>query len=87
MTLKSDDKDAAEKMSSALKISVSDGCEGLMVKLLQPAETTALDSASIPKHPKLKMAMLSAKYQAGKRSDEWRKLKLIICKEVPYVIV
>ena len=75
VTLKSDDKDAAEKMSSALKISVSDGCEGLMVKLLQPAETAALDSASIPKHPKLKMAMLSAKYQAGKRSDEWRKLK------------
>ena len=75
VTLKSDDKDAAEKMSSALKISVSDGCEGLMVKLLQPVETAALDSASIPKHPKLKMAMLSAKYQAGKRSDEWRKLK------------
>ena len=76
MTLKSDDKDAAEKMSSALKISVSDGCEGLMDSLLQPVETAALDSASIPETSKIEDGnAVGENYQAGKRSMKWRRFK------------
>eukprot|EP00943_MAST-04B_sp_MAST-4B-sp1_P006770 g6770.t1 len=82
--LNSNAADAPNIISAALQDSVKDGCEGLMIKLLQPppkelasSSEKANSSTLYPdkRKERIKMPMISAQYFAGKRSDEWRKLK------------
>ena len=91
----SKDEQASSKIIDALNTSIKDGCEGLMVKLLSKP-TIANNNEEKGKSPskkKIKMQMISAKYMAGKRSDEWRKLKAdymeggTLCDSIDVVVI